>query len=199
MAKVEKRPPIKETVGALYYCFDVGPDYTGTFETDVYSSEVVKNISRAETGTTTPVYASGKIYENRFQASSIDQTVNVVAFDAKDIAKMRGEQIDETTGLVVTKSNPTKPFFAFGKVVKLSGGEERWEWYPKCQLTENTDDIATSEASFSEQTDTLTIQALPFNEAGDFRTFIDTSIANPKNITEEKFFSKVVLTSADLA
>ena len=57
--------------------------------------------------------------------------------------------------------------FAYGKVVKLRKGGYRYDWYPKCKLSENSDDISTSEEKANEQTDTIKIKAYPFNEDGD--------------------------------
>ena len=74
------------------------------------------------------------------------------------------------------------------------------EWYPKCKLSENTDETKTREESFSEQTDTITIKAYPFNENDDIKAMVDTSATNvPEGITEEKFFAKPILTKEDLA
>ena len=49
------------------------------------------------------------------------------------------------------------------QVVKLKNGKSRYEWFPKCKLVENSDDIATSEEKASEQTDTIKIRAYPFD------------------------------------
>ena len=74
------------------------------------------------------------------------------------------------------------------------------EWYPKCKLSENTDETATKEESFSEQTDTVTIKAYPFTDNGDTKTMVDETSANfPDGLTEEKFFAKPILKKEDLA
>ena len=70
------------------------------------------------------------------------------------MAKMKGDSVD-AGGLILSGSNSQRPFFAYGKVVKLRHGGYRYEWYPKCKLTENSDDISTSEDKTSEQTDTI--------------------------------------------
>lgn len=196
-----KRPMMKETVGAQYYAFNT-PDEDGnvnytTYE-DTIKTEVVKQIGTTENGETTTVRASGKDYASFNQVSSTDLEVEVVAFPQEDLARMRGENI-ATNGLVSSGGTKERPYFAYGKVVKLVGGGVRFDWYPKCQVIENTDDIATSEDSFSEQNDTVTIRAYAFNEKGENKNYVDSSITGfPEGLTEEKFFSKPIVTSADL-
>ena len=196
-----KRPMMKETVGAQYYAFntpdeDGNVDYT-TYE-DTIKTEVVKQIGTTENGETTTVRASGKDYASFNQVSSTDLEVEVVAFPQEDLARMRGENI-ATNGLVSSGGTKERPYFAYGKVVKLVGGGVRFDWYPKCQVIENTDDIATSEDSFSEQNDTVTIRAYAFNEKKENKNYVDSSITGfPEGLTEEKFFSKPIVTSADL-
>lgn len=196
-----KRPKMKETVGAQYYAFntpdeDGNVDYT-TYE-DTIKTEVVKQIGTTENGETTTVRASGKDYASFNQVSSTDLEVEVVAFPQEDLARMRGENI-ATNGLVSSGGTKERPYFAYGKVVKLVGGGVRFDWYPKCQVIENTDDIATSEDSFSEQNDTVTIRAYAFNEKGENKNYVDSSITGfPEGLTEEKFFSKPIVTSDDL-
>lgn len=201
MAITNKKPPIKETVGALYYCFnteDESGEWTNTFDEAVTKSNVVKNVSVTENGDSTNVYASGETYDTISDVSSIDNEVEVVAFNASDLYKMRGDTVSEN-GLVLSGAPSDRPFFAYGKVVKLRGGNFRYEWYPKCKLTENTDDVATKEESFSEQTDKVTIRAYPFDESGNIKVMVDSTATKiPATLTEEKFFAKPILTSADL-
>ncbi len=52
---------------------------------------------------------------------------------------------------------------------------------------------------FSEQTDTITIKAYPFNENKDIKAMVDSTMASfPTGLTEEKFFAKPILTKEDL-
>lgn len=81
--------------------------------------------------------------------------------------------------------------------MKLKNGKSRYEWFPKCKLVENSDDIATSEEKASEQTDTIKIRAYPFDAAGNIVSKVTESTA-PAGLTEEKFFAKPILTDADL-
>lgn len=196
-----KKPMLKETVGALYYTFDT-PDeqgnFTGTYEEDVVKKDVVKNIGTTENSEVTVVKASGQDYITVNQNESIEMAVEVVAFDAEDLARMRGDVIGKT-GLNRSGRTATRPFFAFGKVVKKLDGKFELAWYPKCQLVENTDDIATKEENFSEQNDTVTIKAYAYNEEGDKKTYVNNEMSKfPEGLTEEKFFAKPILTDEDL-
>jgi phi13 family phage major tail protein len=198
-----KKPMIKETVGSLYTAFNT-PTKTGEFDPTTYEetskSDVVKNIGTTENSEATTVRASGSDYEVVNQTSSIDMAVEVIAFDPSELARMRGDDTSDTGGLILSGAPARRPFFAFGKVVKKVGGGVQYAWYPKCQLVENTDDIATSEDTFSEQNDTITIRAFAFNKDNQKKVYVDSETANfPTGLTEEQFFTKPILTKEDLA
>lgn len=197
-----KRPMIKESVGSQYYAFNT-PTESGVFNPSTYGetikTDTVKSIGTTENSESTVVKASGKDYQTVSQSSSVDLAVEVVAFDPDDLAKMRGEIVDES-GLISSGRNTQRPYFAYGKVVNKVGGGHRYDWYPKCQLVENTDDITTKEDTFSEQNDTVTIRCYAFNDAGDIKNYVDSEASNfPEGLTEEKFFNKPIVTVADLA
>ena len=201
MAINNKRPPRKETVGAQYICFATpGEDgeWTGEYETDVERTAVVKNVEVTENSESSDVYASGEVYDTDMSVAADDIAEEVIAFREDTIAKMRVATVD-AGGLILDGANKTRPFFAYGKVVKLKNGNVRFEWYPKCKLKENTNSAATSEASPAEQNDTITISAYSFDKEGNKRAYIDSSTANfPEGMTEEKFFAKPILTKEDL-
>lgn len=200
MAIKTKRPPMKETVGAQYICFAKETEegeFDGTYETDVEKTEVVKMVKVTVNADTGDSYASGKVYDSDTPTKSIDIETEVIAFPEDTLAKMKGDSVD-AGGLILSGSNSQRPFFAYGKVVKLRHGGYRYEWYPKCKLTENSDDISTSEDKTSEQTDTIKIKAYPFDDAGNIVAKITESSA-PEGMTEDKFFAKPILTKEDLA
>lgn len=200
MAIKTKRPPMKETVGAQYICFAKETEegeFDGTYETDVEKTEVVKTVKVTVNADTGDSYASGKVYDSDTPTKSIDIETEVIAFPEDTLTKMKGDSVD-AGGLILSGSNSQRPFFAYGKVVKLRHGGYRYEWYPKCKLTENSDDISTSEDKTSEQTDTIKIKAYPFDDAGNIVAKITESSA-PEGMTEDKFFAKPILTKEDLA
>lgn len=201
MSITTKRPPIKETVGAQYICFNTmteDKEWTKNYEPDVERTAVVKKVTVTENAESNDVYASGEVYDTESAMSSISIEVEVIAFPADTIARMRGETV-ETSGLILSGSKNERPFFAYGKVVELKGGHVRYEWFPKCKLVENSDEASTREESFSEQTDTITIKAYAFDEKGNIRSKVDSSASNfPETLTEEKFFGKPILANDDL-
>ena len=195
-----KKPMLKETVGALYIAFNT-PNKDGEFDIATYEetnkSEVVKNISTTENAESTTVRASGQDYITVSQNSSIDHAVEVIAFDPEDVAKMRADKIGKY--LVKSGSTGERPYFAFGKVVKKTGNAVEYVWYPKCQLVENTDDIATSEESYSEQNDTLTLRAYAFDKEGNKSVRVNSEMSNfPEGLTEEMFFTKPLTTDDEI-
>lgn len=201
MAITNKRPPIKETVGAQYVCFGVMKDgeWAPEYEKDVEKTEVVKKVKVTENAESADVYASGKIYDSDNSVSTTAIEEEVVAFPADTLSRMRGDIVD-AGGLILSGGKGERPFFAYGKVVKLKNGHKRYEWFPKCKLANNSDEVSTREEKFSEQSDTITINAYPFNENGDVRAAVDSTAENfPEGLTEEKFFAKPILTKEDLA
>ena len=197
MAIKNRKPPMKETVGAQYLCFATeGKDYDRTYEPDVEKTEVVKQVKVTDNSETADAYASGKVYDSDTQTKYVDIEVEVIAFPNDTLAKMKGDTVSEG-GLVLSGGNGERPIFAYGKVVKLKHGAYRYEWYPKCRLTENSDDISTSEEKSSEQTDTINIRAYPSDEKGNIVAKVFSEAA-PETLTEEKFFAKPILTEEDL-
>ena len=197
-----KKPPIKESVGAQYICFNTMSEeneWTNQFEEEVEKTASVKTVTVTENAESTDVYASGEVYDADSSTPTTDVEVEVIAFPAETLAKMRGDNVDEG-GLVLSGGRGIRPYFAYGKVVKMKGGKARYEWYPKCKLSENSDETKTREESFSEQTDTITIKAYPFDDEGNIKAMVDSTMENfPVGLTEEKFFSKPVLTKEDLS
>lgn len=194
-----KKPMIKETVGALYLAFNT-PTEDGEFDPSTYEettkSDVVKTITTTDNGESTVVRASGQDYATVNSNSSIENDVEVIAFDPADLAKARGDAVDDS-GLIMSGAPTIRPFFAFGKVVKKVGGAVEYVWYPKCQLIENSEEAKTSEESFSEQNDTLKIAAYDFDGKGNKSVRVNSEMSNfPEGLTEEKFFTKPITTVA---
>lgn len=197
MAITTKTPYIKQTVGAQYICFATAIAPL-TYDAAVEKTETVKSIKTTENAETAIVRASGKDYKSVSQTSSTEIAVEIVAFVAETLAKMRGEVVD-TGGLVLSGAPADRPYFAYGKVVQLDGGKVRYEWFPKCQLISNTDDIGTSEESFSAQNDTLTIKAYAFDTAGNVKAYVQSDMTTfPAGLTEVEFFTAPILNAAGL-
>lgn len=187
---------VDDNVAVIFDVMDTDGRWTSTFAEEVEKTEVVKSVKVTENGEASDTYASGTVYDSDISTTSTDIEVEVVAFPADTLAKLRGDNVD-ADGLILSGGNRPRPYFAYGKVVKLRKGGYRYDWYPKCKLSENSDDISTSEEKANEQTDTIKIKAYPFNEDGDIVARVESASA-PEGLTEEKFFSKPVLTKDDL-
>lgn len=202
MSVVTRKPPMKETVGAQYVCFNEQTEdgeWSNQYEENVEKTEVVKSIKVTENSENTNAYASGRVYDSDTTTSYTDIEVSVIAYPADTLARMRGEIVD-AGGLHLSGGKGIRPYFGYGKVVKLKHGKVRYEWYPKCKLASNSDEIKTREDKFSEQPDTITIRAYPFTDNDDIKTYVDSSASNfPTALTEELFFAKPILTPEDLA
>lgn len=200
MAITSKRPPRKETVGAQYICFNTGTngEWAETFDAEVEKTATVKSVKVSENSETTDVYASGEVYDSETTSGATQIEVEAVAFDVDTLAKMRGDKVG-TNGSIIKGGNGARPYFAYGKVVKLKGGKVRYEWYPKCKLAENSDEVSTREDKASEMNDTITINAYAFEEDGGKCFMVDTSSKkSPSALTEDKFFAKPLMKDADL-
>lgn len=202
MGITSKRPPRKETVGAQYICFNTmteDGEWTSEFEPEVEKAAVVKSVKVSDNSESSDVYASGDVYDTDDAKAAVTIETEVVAFPAETLARMRAATVDPG-GLVLDGASKRRPYFGYGKVVKLKNGNVRYEWFPKCKLTENSDDISTSEEKPSEQNDTITISAYSFDADGNKRTYVDSTMESfPEGLTEDKFFEKPILTKEDLA
>ena len=89
-------------------------------------------------------------------------------------------------------------FLLLVKLFSIVKIEKNFRWYPKCKLTSDTDDTNTKEESFSEQNDTVTIRAYPFNDKGQIAVEFDTAVKTATGLTEEKFFNQVITSDEDL-
>lgn len=201
MAITTKRPPRKETVGAQYICFNTmgeNGEWTENFDAEVEKTTTVKSVKVTENSESADVYASGEVYDTDNTSGATNIEVEVVAVEPDTLARMRGDKVG-TNGSIIKGGNGARPFFAYGKVVKLKGGKVRYEWYPKCKLAENTDEAQTREDKSSEQNDTITINAYAFEADGGKCFCVDTSSKkSPAGLTEDKFFTKPLLKDADL-
>ena len=200
MAINSKHVPLRETIGLQYVCFGVEDEHgewTDEYESDVTCIDGVKTSEVTDNSETTDVYASGKLHDTVRGKGSYDIGLTTLGFDAETLAKMRGDTVDTTTGLI-QKGSGNRPFFAYGRVVKYVGGGTRWDWYPKCKLSENSDNGDSVEDSYSEQTDTLTIRAYEYDEAKNIAVSIDSNVKVPTGLTEAGFFAQPILKPSDI-
>ena len=138
MAIKTKRPPMKETVGAQYLCFntmDTDGRWTSTFAEEVEKTEVVKSVK-----------SHGK-WRNQLIHTRQEQCMTVILQQLQQISrwKLLHFRLIHLQNYVVTMlilmvlffqvETDHDHIFAYGKVVKLRKGGYRYDWYPKCKLS----------------------------------------------------------------
>ncbi|MFA6663606.1 MAG: major tail protein [Lachnospiraceae bacterium] len=195
----ELRPAMKLTVGAQYICFnkmDAKGNWTSTFEDEVIKLPTVSEVDVSDEADSHTTYASGEQYDSDTQVSAVTMKTTNVAFDDLTLDKMKGSDIDG--GAVLSGGIAQRPYFAYGFVVKKKDGTKDLRWYPKCKLTDNADKTSTSADKWSDQTDDITISATGFDDKAHKCVKCLTSDESTKNITEDKFFAKPLLTAAEV-
>lgn len=200
MAINTKKPAYKLTVGAQYICFaaeSAADGWDGTFDAEVTKYPTVVNVQIEDNGDSATMYASGKVYDQITDVSSKTVTEENIAFPDAVVAKMKGDTVQD--GIVISGGQRDRPYFAYGYVKVKSDGSKIMRWFPKCKLSENSDETATSTDSHSDQNDTLTVKAMPFNDNKDIDTCVDTSNEKYAAVTEEKFFAKPITSIAEAA
>ena len=198
MAIQNMKPSRKYTVGAQYICFntpDASGDWTETFEADVYKLPTVTSVSISDEVDDYETYASGNVYDADSIVSKKTISETNIAFPEMLLARMRGDTVDND-GVILEGGIHTRPFFAYGVVITKKDGSQDLRWYPKCKLTENTDETETSEASNKDMTDDITISAYGYNANQDKVIRALKGEDALAGLTEAKFFAAPVLTAA---
>lgn len=196
MAITTTKPAMKLTVGAQYICFDTMDDsgnWTDAFEEDVIKLPTVTDVEISDEADSHTTYASGQVYDEDTDISSITIKTTNAAFDDLLVEKMKGSTV--SGGAVLGGGVARRPYFAYGIVTEKKDGTLDLRWYPKCKLTENTDKTSTSSDKWSDQTDDLTITATGFDDNATKVVRCLTSDTTTANVTEEAFFAKPLLTA----
>ena len=107
MAITTKKPAEKLTVGAQYICFDTASDgtYSGTYAEDVTCLPTVTQVEVTDTGDDFKDYASGDVYASGTRTMYKQIKTTNLAFEDALIAKMKGDVVDDTSG-VIMESGP---------------------------------------------------------------------------------------------
>lgn len=192
MSTNTKKPFRRVSVGAQYMCFG-DPTDNIPFEADVIKNETVTSIETTEGGSSTNVYASGKIYDVDKAGQAPTLKVENVAFDPVDLARAKGQR--RAGAFTVSGQFDEGEHFAYGIVYRKKGGHYRFVWYPRCTLTESTDSAKTMDDNGpSSDNPQSTIQTLPFDDAGEYRIAYDTDMVleGETPLTEAEFFESVL-------
>lgn len=193
------KPSRKLTVGAQYICMVV-PDENGEFQPE-YETEVLKlptlvDVDFSDVTDPYNTYASGDLYESESPISAVEIAETNVAFPDALVEKLRGHAV--VNGVALGGGPANRPYFAYGTVIKKKNGTLDLRWYPKCKLTENSDKTETSEESNKDQNDTIKLKAYSYNGKGNCYIRALTENEALKNLTEEQFFEKPLLTAEEV-
>ena len=194
MAITEKKPSTKLTVGAQFICFNEPTFAAGSYEAEVVKLPTVTQITVTDNADSYESYASGQVYEDDTIVTYKNIAVTQLAFSEEVIAKMRGDTVD--TGVIASGGIKSRPYFAYGVPIIKKDGTKKLAWFPKCKLVENSDATATSTATHSDQTDTMTIRAYGIDDDQNQDISVLTSVSANSGITEEAFFAAPLLTIA---
>lgn len=194
-----QHPSTKLTVGAQYIAFNtMAADGTwqNTFDTTIYKLPTVVDVEIKDSNDSYDSYASGETYESDTQTSYKEISETNLAFPEELLAKMNGDTV--TDGVILENGMKTRPYFAYGMVVKKKDETLDLRWYPKCKKTDNSDKTATSEDKHKDQTDTITIKSYGYDADQNKCVRVLTSSTTYKDLTEDKFFAKPLTTEAEV-
>ncbi len=191
---ITKQTPMRSVgVGSLYQNFfsTVTP---GTYEAEVFYSDVVATIKTSEERSSESVYGSNKIYEEDIVASPAMLEIEVLAYPPLNVARMRGNVV--AGGFVTHNRYDEGEYFAQGVVYPKRGGHLKYVWYPKCRLVDTNKESQTkNDGGNNSQNRTLSIQTYEYNDAGDWQIEYDTELlaAGVTPMTEAQFFAAVLV------
>lgn len=188
---VKNKPFRNVGVGNLYYCFATDIEKL-LFESIVHKSPTLKSIGTTENSSSEDAYASNAVYDSDTSTGGIELSISVIAFHPMHRARMKGHKVKN--GFIVKNVNDEGEYFAVGVVYPKKSGHATYDWYPKCKLSEASNDAQTrDDGGINSQDKNLTIKAMEFNDEGDYCIEYDTELLEDGAIalTEEEFFSKV--------
>lgn len=190
--EIKKNKPMRNVgVGNLYYSFAKNIDDL-TYEEIIHKSSAVKTIGTTEDSSSEKIYGSNAVYDTDTSTSGIELAIALIAFHPAHRARMKGHKVEN--GFIIKNVNDEGEYFALGVVYPKKSGHYTFDWYPKCKLSEATNQAQTKdENGINSQDKELTIQAMEFNDAGDYCIEYDTELLEEGNtaLTEEEFFSMV--------
>ncbi len=190
--QIQKNKPFRNVgIGNLYYSFAENIEEL-IYEDIIHKAPTLKTIGTTENSNSENTYASNAVYDTDSSVSDIQLSISVIAFHPAHRARMKGHKVNK--GFITKNTNDEGAYFALGVVYPKKSGHFTFTWYPKCKLTEATNDAQTrDDGGNNSQDKTLTITAMEYNDAGDYCKEYDTELLEEgdRALTEEEFFSEV--------
>ena len=117
------------------------------------------NLSLSPAGDTNDFYADNLIYFSSTANQGYEGDLEIALIPDEIRKKILGETLD-SNGALIESASDVNTNFAFGFQIEGDKQNRRF-WYYNCSLTRPANNGATTEASITPQTDTLTMKAMP--------------------------------------
>ncbi|MBR1540692.1 MAG: hypothetical protein IJ629_06045 [Clostridia bacterium] len=190
--QIKQNKPFRNVgIGNLYYAFAQQIENL-LFENIINKAPVLKTMGTTEDSNFEQEYASNVVYDTDESVSGIQLSISAIAFSPAHKAKMKGHTVQG--GFIKKNVNDVGAYFAIGVVYPKKSGHATYTWYPKCKLTEMSNDAQTRDSGgINSQDKSLTISVLPYTEDGDYSVEYDTELLEEGAtvLTEDEFFSIV--------
>lgn len=143
-------------------------------------------------------YASSKVFRRVSRETEHELSLDHVGMPIELLDALNG--VVPVKGVVFNKAQAREmPYFAFGFIGRIEGGDKMAVWYPRVQLTLATDseyETATDDDEIKDVSLTMVASSLIYNEVinASFNSMRET----PDLITVEEFIEEVIYEEAQL-
>lgn len=153
----------------------VAANGTYSYDTPIQVPGAV-NLSLSAEGDSTDFYADNVKYFNSTANNGYSGDLEIAMIPDEIRTAILNEVVDSNGAFIESADTLPKPF-AFG--FQINGDKQnRRFWYYNCNLTRPANNGATTEASITPQTDTLTISAMPRLSDNKVRAMIEKTTDN---------------------
>ena len=163
-----------------------------TFGAKIYRFPIATKLAVKGNGSTMEKWASSKIFRRASRETKHELGLDHVGIPVDVLDQMKG--LVAKKGVVFNKSTVQEyPFFAFGFIGRIEGGERMAVWYPKVQLDNATDleyETAEEETDIKDVTTNFVATPLLYNEV--INAAFDSTRESADLITLDKFIEKPI-------
>lgn len=169
-----------------------------TYEEEVYRFPIATKLGVKGNGSTTEKWASSKIFRRASRETKHELSLDHVGIPVGVLDKMKG--LVAQRGVTFSKSTVSEyPYFAFGFIGRVEGGERMAVWYPKTQLSNATDleyETAEEETEIKDVTTAFVATPLLYNEV--LNSAFDSTREDADIITIDDFIKEPMYDEAQL-
>ena len=161
-------------------------------ETNIERLPIAVKLAVKGNGSEKVKYASSKIFRRVSKETEHELGLDHVGMPIELLDKLNG--ITPVKGVVFNRSKAKEmPYFGFGFIGRIEGGERMAVWYPRVQLTLATDveyETTTDDDDIKDVGLTMKASPLLYNEV--LNTSYDSTRIGPDMITLDQFIKAVV-------